>query len=188
MRKKILALICATVMTLAMGMTAAAAGSVEAEDVPAEQLATSTQQFAATTMEDFATTTVVKSGNGTISAASLETAAAAIAQAKAVVNENAFVAAIVELDGTPGTFTLECPNVWAGQKVFVLHQLANGSWEKITPDSVANNSVTFTLTSLSPVALVVDTTASKTADMSGAVAMMALISLAGCVVCVKKAN
>ena len=183
MRKKILALVCATVMTLAMGMTVCAAPSVTSDS-----LSTSTQQFDEATIKEFATTTTVKSGNGTISAASVETAAEAIAQAKAVVNDNAFVAAVVELDGEAGTFTLGCPNVWAGQKVVILHKKADGTWETIKPDSVANNSVTFTLSSLSPVAIVVDTTASKTGDMVNVVTLMALASIAGAAVCVKRAK
>lgn len=150
-----------------------------------ESLATGTQQFTSATLAEFAETTTIKSGvaGATITVVSDETAAAAIAQAKSVVGNNAFVAAVFDLNASEaGTFTLTCPNVWAGQKVIILHQLSNGTWETITPSKVANNEVTFSMTSYSPVAIVIDTTAGKTADVAPAVAVMALICLAGAVV------
>lgn len=150
-----------------------------------ESLATGTQQFTSATLAEFAETTTIKSGvaGATITVVSDETAAAAIAQAKSIVGNNAFVAAVFDLNASEaGTFTLTCPNVWAGQKVIILHQLSNGTWETITPSKVANNEVTFSMTSYSPVAIVIDTTAGKTADVAPAVAVMALICLAGAVV------
>lgn len=183
MKKKILALVCATVMTLAMGMSVCAAPSVTADS-----LATKTQQLTEESIQEFAKVVVVKAGNATVSAVSVEKAAEAVAQAKAVVNDNAFIAAVVELEGEAGTFTLEVPNVYAGQKVVVLHQKADGVWETIKPEAVANGSVTFTVSSLSPVAVVVDTTASKTGDSVNVAALMALASLAGVAVCAKRAK
>ena len=150
-----------------------------------ESLATGTQQFTSATLAEFAETTTIKSGvaGATITVVSDETAAAAIAQAKSIVGNNAFVAAVFDLNASEaGTFTLTCPNVWAGQKVIILHELSNGTWETITPSKVANNEVTFSMTSYSPVAIVIDTTAGKTADVAPAVAVMALICLAGAVV------
>lgn len=189
MKKKFLALVGAMVLTVAMSINVCAAPSSTASSVAQESLATSTQQFTSATLDEFAETTVIVAGveGATISAVSEETAAAAIAQAKSVVGDNAFVAATFDLSASAaGTFTLQCPNVWAGQKVIILHQLSDGTWETITPSKVANNEVTFSMTSYSPVAIVIDTTAGKTADVAPVVAVMAVICLAGTVVFSRK--
>ncbi len=205
MKKRILALVGALVLTMGMSLNVCAAPSSTASSnsstttttttttntsssVADEKLATTTQQFTSATIAEFAKTTTIKDGvtGATISVVSDETAAAAIAQAKAVVDDNAFVAAVVDLKVPAGTgaatFTLGCPNVWAGQKVVILHQKADGTWETIKPSKVANNEVTFTLTSYSPVAIVIDTTAAKTGDVTGVVATAAIVCLAGAVV------
>lgn len=187
MKMRLLALACAITMVLGLGMTAYAAPSVTTEN-----LSTSTQLLNQETLNSFAATTTVSTtvSGATIAAVSEETAVAAIAQAKAVVNENVFIATVVDLNVPAGTgaatFTLNCPNVWAGQKVTVLHQKADGTWENIKPDSVANGAVTFTLTSYSPVAIAVDTTASKTADIASAVALLGFAGLCGTAVLGKK--
>lgn len=201
MKKRILALLCATVLTCSMSMTAFAANSVTTGSVTTGSaveaadpgLATGSQQFNSNTIAEFATTTTVTSTvNATITAVSTDTAKAAVAQAKSVVGDNAFVASVVELNVPAGTgeasFTLGCPNVWAGQSVTILHQKADGSWESIKPTSVANGSVTFTLTSYSPVAIVINATAAKTGDMVMVIAMMAVVCLAGFAVFSKKAK
>lgn len=54
------------------------------------------------------------------------------------------------------TLTLQVSGVSAGDTVKVLHQKHSGAWELITPDSVANGSITVTFTELSPVAILVD--------------------------------
>lgn len=201
MKKRILALLCATVLTCSMSMTAFAANSVTTGSVTTGSaveaadpgLATGSQQFNSNTIAEFATTTTVTSTvNATITAVSTDTAKAAVAQAKSVVGDNAFVASVVELNVPAGTgeasFTLGCPNVWAGQSVTILHQKADGSWESIKPTSVANGSVTFTLTSYSPVAIVINATAAKTGDMVMVIAMMAVVCLAGFAVFSKKSK
>lgn len=201
MKKRILALLCATVLTCSMSMTAFAANSVTTGSVTTGSaveaadpgLATGSQQLNSNTIAEFATTTTVTSTvNATITAVSTDTAKAAVAQAKSVVGDNAFVASVVELNVPAGTgeasFTLGCPNVWAGQSVTILHQKADGSWESIKPTSVANGSVTFTLTSYSPVAIVINATAAKTGDMVMVIAMMAVVCLAGFAVFSKKAK
>ena len=204
MKKKFLALVSAMALTIAMSITVCAAPSSTASDnsgssssagstststVAQESLATSTQQFSNATLVEFASTTTIESGvaGATITAVSEETAASAIAQAQSVAGSNAFVAAVFDLNASEaGTFTIGCPNVWAGQKVIILHQLSNGTWETITPSSVENNKVTFTMTSYSPVAIVVDTTAGKTGDVAPIIAIMAVTCLAGAVVFGKK--
>lgn len=201
MKKRILALLCATVLTCSMSMTAFAANSVTTGSVTTGSaveaadpgLAIGSQQLNSNTIAEFATTTTVTSTvNATITAVSTDTAKAAVAQAKSVVGDNAFVASVVELNVPAGTgeasFTLGCPNVWAGQSVTILHQKADGSWESIKPTSVANGSVTFTLTSYSPVAIVINATAAKTGDMVMVIAMMAVVCLAGFAVFSKKAK
>ena len=50
--------------------------------------------------------------------------------------------------------TFSVNGVTAGQKIAVLHQKHDGSWEVINPDSVGNGTVTATFTSLSPIAFV----------------------------------
>lgn len=198
MKKRILAFVGAMVLTAAMGLNVCAApsssagsnsGTTSTTTAAAEEvkqaLSTTTQQFSSATIASFAETTTVEAGpaGAKISAVSVETATAAIAQAKAQVNANAFIAAIVDVTANEaGTFTLTCPNVWAGQKVIILHQLSNGTWEKITPSSVADNKVTFSMTSYSPVAIVIDTTSVKTADVAPVVAVLAVACLAGVVV------
>lgn len=197
MKKRFLALVSALVLASAMSMTTLAAGSVSTSSVAESStdaaLATATQQFTAATIENFAkTTTVSSSVDATITAVSTDTAKAAIAEAKTTVGENAFVATIVDLNVPAGTgeatFTIGCPNVWAGQNVTVLHQKADGAWESITPSNVADNAVTFTLTSYSPIAIVINATAPKTGDMVMVVAGLAVICLAGIAVFGKKAK
>lgn len=194
MKKRFLALVSALVLAGAMTITAAAAGSVSTGSAVADaDLATSTQQFTEATLGEFATTTTVSSSvNATIGSVSAETAADAIDQAQAVVGENAFVATIVDLQVPTGTgaaeFTLGCPNVWAGQSVTILHQKADGSWESIAPSKVANNSVTFTLTSYSPVAIVINAAAPKTGDVVAVAGALAAACLAGGVAFGKKAK
>ncbi|MEF2639224.1 MAG: hypothetical protein UIT84_04290 [Lachnospiraceae bacterium] len=95
------------------------------------------------------------------------------------------------------TITFEVAGVKAGENVLVLHK-AGDAWETITPDSVDNNSVTATFTSLSPVAILVNYTSNaatsatspKTgADMSMvAVEVMAVAFVGLAVVAGKKAK
>ena len=195
MKKGLLTLVCVTVLCISMSMTTSAAGSTSASSVASSSttttaqndaaLATATQQFDNTTIAEFAkTTTVSSSVTVTIGAVSLDTAKDAIAQAKKVVGDNAFVATIVDLSVPAGTgaatYTVGCPNGWAGQDVTIIHQKADMSWESIKPTAVANNSVTFNLESNSPIAIVINaTTAPKTGDMVMVIAMLAILCLAG---------
>lgn len=127
------------------------------------------QSFDGWTILGFAETTKISSGvsGATISAVSLDTAKAMIAEANKRVS-GAFIASIVDLSVPAGTgtatFTLTCPNVWKGQNVTILHQKSDGTYETIKPSNVADNSVTFTMTSYSPIAIVIDTTSPKTGD------------------------
>lgn len=202
MKKRILALVSATILVFAMNMSVMAAGSPNAsatagqvvQNVQKVEMSTGTQVITNGTIEKFATETTVETtvAGATVSAASVDTAKAAIAQANNLYGASSFVASIVELNVPAGTgaatFTLKCPNVWAGQTVKILHQLSNGTWEVITPSAVGNNYVTFTMTSYSPVAIVIDAgaTAPQTADVAMLVAAMAVLFLAGAYATSKK--
>jgi hypothetical protein len=208
MKKRILALICATTMVLGMSLSVCAAesatSSAKAEETQAtisatlvEELTTSTtasenttgQKITGATIAEFATTTTVSGLKGAwIDKVSNETAKALITEANSVVGKNAFVASIVDLrvpEGTgTATFTLGCPNVWKGQNVTILHQKDDGTIEAITPSAVADNAVTFTLTSYSPVAIVINTgaagaTSPKTGEVIALVAALAALCGAG---------
>lgn len=201
MKRRILAFVGAMVLAMGMSMTAFAAPSTNANDVandpaPAAtpELATGTQQFTTATIEEFAKTTTVSTSvaGAKIQAVSTEVAKAAISQAKAVAGQNAFVATIVDLNVPEGTgeasFTLGCANVHAGQNVTILHQKKDGTWESIKPSAVNNGSVTFTLSSYSPVAVVINAVSPKTGDMVMVVAGMAIVCLAGAAVFTRKAR
>ncbi|MBQ7920248.1 MAG: LPXTG cell wall anchor domain-containing protein [Lachnospiraceae bacterium] len=193
MKKRILALVAAATLVMGMTMSVAAAGSSSSSSVVANQVvvttptaSTGTQTIGESTVDYFAETTTVTTSvaGATITEASMDTVSAAVTEANKLYGENSFVASVVELNVPAGTgaaeFTLGCPNVWKGQTVTILHQKADGTWEQITPSKVGNNYVTFTLTSYSPVAIVIDASkAPKTGDPMTAVAVMGMVSLAG---------
>lgn len=236
MKKRILALACAAVMVLGMGLTVCAApsatagdiagsGSATAGDVAGSKSATAGdiaaqavsaqapaaassgeelvsadenatgQVFGTATLGYFAETTTVSGVQGAVlKEVSADTAKAMIAQAKAIAGKNTFIASIVDLEVPAGTgtatFTLGCPNVWKGQNVTILHRKSDGSFETIKPDSVEDNKVTFTMTSYSPIAIVINTGAvsPKTGDIIALAAAMAAISGIGAAVCGRKAK
>lgn len=114
------------------------------------------------------------------------------AQAKAMVAPTAQVLHMIDVEfaGNFGkaTITFNVGGVVAGQKIMVLHQLDDGSWEKITPDAVGNGTVTVTFTNgLSPVAFVAYDASAKTADVAPYAMIMAMIAVMGAAVCAKKA-
>jgi len=207
MRKKFLALLCAATMVMGMSLTVCAAGSQNASGA-AQEAKSSTPAVTANLAEEVApenvnhqvldsnainefaqTTTVTGPAGASVTAVSMETAKGMISVANQVIGRGAFIASVVDLHGGPGTYTLGCPNVWAGQRVTVLHQKADGTYEAVAPSAVANNSVTFTLTSTSPVALVIDTVASpKTGDAVAAAAAIAMAGMGGAVVFGRKAR
>lgn len=187
--RRILALACAAVMLLGVGMTVSAAPSVTSSEVTTVTTTTQTLQYqevAAMT----AATEVQSDVEATFNNVGMETVGSAIDYAKDELGNNVLLVTIFDLHVPAGTgaasFTVANPNIFAGQSVKVLHQKADGQWETIIPTAVANGSVTFTLTSYSPVAIVVDGTASKTADVASVAAVLALVGLAGTTVCAKK--
>ena len=199
MKKRILALVCAMTMVLGMSLTVCAAESTSssAKAEEAQEVLTTTatasnnttgQVLTGSTIAEFATTTTVSGVAGAkIEAVSNETAKAVITEANKVVGNSAFIATVVDLQVPEGTgaatFTVGCPNVWKGQSVTILHQKKDGSFEAITPSAVADNAVTFTLTSYSPIAIVINTAATspKTGEIIALVAGLAALCGAGAV-------
>lgn len=196
-------------MALGMSLSVCAAGSSTAEEVvPASQEVLTTaaastnvtgQVLTGATIEEFATTTTVSGVAGAkIEAVSNETAKTMIEAANNIVGDGAFVASVVELSVPEGTgtatFTVGCPNVWRGQSVTILHQKSDGTVEAITPSVVADNAVTFTMTSYSPIAIVVNTAVSgsivspKTGEIIVLVAGLAALCCAGAVCFGRKAR
>lgn len=215
MKRKILACVCAMTLVFGMGMSVSAAESATssatagevantaAPSAPAEVLVSASdnatgQVLTADTIQYFAETTTVSGVAGaSLSAVSTETAKAMIAQAKTIAGSNTFIASIVDLNVPAGTgaatFTLGCPNVWKGQNVTILHLKGDGTFETIQPSAVEDNKVTFTMTSYSPVAIVINTGAAsvkspKTGDMIALAAAMAALSGFGAAVCGRKAK
>ncbi|MCM1191201.1 MAG: hypothetical protein NC389_02100 [Acetatifactor muris] len=220
MKKKILALICAMALTAGMSMSVCAAGSANAGAIagsgsasagavanstasrpaPAEQLVTSGenasgQVITTNTLAFFQEDTKVSGVAGaSVRAVTPATAKAMIAQARTIAGANTFIASIVDLQVPAGTgaatFTLTCSNVWKGQNVTILHQKSDGSFESIKPSSVEDNKVTFTMTSYSPVAIVINTGAvsPKTGDIIMLAAAMTAISGIGAAFFARKAR
>ncbi len=146
MKRKLAGLLTA-LMVLAMGTTAFAAGSANT----GSNSGTSTTPSQGPAIGNATNTTIT-----TVSDA-VKDAAERVAQ---VVSPNAEVKAVVDVTydgvipagGVQISFSLA--GVQAGDNYVLLHQLPDGRWEKITPDSVENGVIKATFTSLSPVAFV----------------------------------
>lgn len=182
MKRRILALACAVTLVLGMSLTvcasdsdtapkAAAAAQAEYSSEETVTIANATgQSFSAATILEFSKTTTIASGvsGASISAVPVSTAKNMIAKANELVGSGTFIASVVELNVPAGTgtatFTINCSNVWSGQNVSILHLKSDGTYEMIKADSVANGSVTFTMTSYSPIAIVIDTSSPKTGE------------------------
>lgn len=200
MKKKILAFVCAMTMVVGMGVSAFAA-SPAAGTVSTSSNATATttttveapkseagQTIADTTLAAFAKEATVE--GATVTTVTTTDAAALVAEANKVADK-AFIASIVDITAPAGsTVTVKgVSNVWAGQKVLVLHKKADGTIETIVPSKVADHEVTFTSSTFSPFAIVVDTTATtspKTRDIVVAMSIIAMMALAGAAVAGKK--
>ena len=190
MRKKIFALLSAAVLSVSMTVTAFAAPSPSADKVATT---TSGQVISKATLTEFVSKTKLETS---VSGAKIETvkdtaAASLVKAANETVGSNATVATMVDIDVPQGTgsaeFTLKVSSLVAGQSVTVLHLKKDGTVEKLPVSSVKNGSVTFTMTSYSPVAVIVDAAAPKTAEANTMVIMIiAMAGVAGAVVCGRK--
>lgn len=163
MKRKLAGLLTA-LMVLAMGTTAFAAGSGSptsgsnsgtTSSKPAASGTTSSTPAPAPSQDP----AIGNATNTTITQVSEAVADAAENVAKQV-SPNAQVMAVVDVTydgvipagGVQISFSLA--GVQAGDNYVLLHQLADGRWEKITPDSIENGVIKATFTSLSPVAFV----------------------------------
>lgn len=187
MKKKIAVLFTA-LMVMAMGTTAFAATSPT----------TKTTDTTTTEATSYANVTVAAEGGvvidgvastvaPTVTAVTTAKVEEAQAQAVASIAETAKVLQMVDVS-LPVSFekvqlTFNVNGVTAGQKIAVLHQKHDGSWETITPDSVGNGTVTATFTSLSPVAFVAYNASAQTGETAPILPIIAVICLAGVAVC-----
>lgn len=218
MKKRIFALMSALVLTFGMSVSVFAAGSADAgTTVTAVPVDSEITQDTADALAN--ATELCEAPDGTtFKAVTAATANVAKEEAKKAAGSNAAIATVVDLIVPAGTekasFTLALPAIKGTDSVLILHQKSDGTWETINPDSVADGKVSFTMTSFSPVAVVIKAAAvstgtvavpaptagaaapaaatsaliaPKTGDVLMAVAFMAVICLAGTVVSFKKA-
>ena len=158
--------------------------------------ATSTSTVNATASDVSAVTASTKDGAAVSVSAVTETVVtdaqkAAVALVGQDADKNAGtvqVEKVFELKATltgPTDITIAVPGITAGQKVAVLHQKADGTWESRPVTDVSNGSVTATFDSLSPVAIV--TYASpKTGESLPVAGAACIIALFGAALCIKK--
>ena len=185
MKKKLTAIL-AAVMVLALNLSAFAAPSVTT--VTADK--TGATQTAGALADGVSVKTSGIVINGTqqtvtpvVKSVSAATVTSAQTAAKSLVSANANLLKLVDVSlpvsFTSAKITFDVSGVKAGQKVTVLHQKADGTWEKISNVVVGDGTVTATFTSLSPVAFVVEGTSDKTGNVSPVLTILAAICLAG---------
>lgn len=178
MKKKMVALF-AALMVLSMTTPVLAAPSVTAEDIakPVGKVAT-----------------VVNGQEVKLEVEKVESKTLETVYTK-VEKKTDSVVAVVEVSLPAGvkmpaegiSITFDVDGIVAGDKVYILHGLENGTWETITPTKVEDGKVTATFKSLSPVAIV--KTAQATSPQTGVPAVapvVALVCLAGATVCARK--
>ena len=209
MKKKLAAVIAVSMITvMMMGLTVNAATSPTTSATTSTTTSTTTPATttpAATDANTPATTyanvtasnTVLVDGVEktlavTVKAVSVATLKAAQAQAASLVGAASSVLQIVDVSSPTGTtfskvqLTFNVPGIVAGQSVYVLHQKADGSWEKITPDAVGNGTVTATFTSLSPIAIVAANASAQTGEAAPYALIGAIVCFMGVLFCLKK--
>lgn len=190
MKKKI-AVLLTSLMVMAMGTTTAFA---------ATSPTTQTSQPQATTATSYANVSVPTGGvviNGvvvdtvpTITPVTTSQVETAQAQAVAMVAPTARVLQMIDVE-LPVSFdrvqlTFSVSGVTAGQKLAILHQKHDGTWETIIPDSVGNGTVTATFTSLSPIAFVAYNASAQTGETAPVLPFIAVICTAGMGLCAVK--
>lgn len=152
--KKLVTTALALVLTLGMSVTAFATPSVSKE-VKVEGAVDSKGETVNVTVSSAVAETVVTE---------------AVTKATELVGEGSSVLATVEVslpsgvsEENPVTVTFSVPGVKAGDKITVLHQKHDGTWEKLT-GITGDGTVTVTFTSLSPVAFVREAANNTTAN------------------------
>ncbi len=156
---KVLAVACALSMALGASAFAAPSTSSDTTDTtdaqkPAESYSEGVTVGKITVNGQEVTPTVKPATNAQVAAAKEEAKNLVAATATVL---KAFDITLPEGDYSAGVkVTIGVPEVKAGQKIAVLHQKADGTWEKLAVNEVANGSVTATFYSFSPVAIVLE--------------------------------
>lgn len=189
MKKRILALVCATIMVLGMSLSVCAAGSASAPAKAAEKILVQNgvngQTFGTDSLAAFAS----EAGDSAVSAIDDDAAARMIAFIRKTYGDSAFIASMYDMSGKSGNVSLKCANVWMGQNVVVVHEKAYNDFEILPATVTADNAYSFSVTSCSPFGVVVlGATAPKTGEIIAMVAAMAAISGIGAAACAKKAK
>ena len=198
MRKRIAGLLVAA-MVLTMSMGVFAADSVTSGDV--NDSITSGDVIGSVTAEDVAdaaeAVTKVEGIEGIkVEAVTVAVLADAIEEARGLVaKEDAAeveVLGAVEVTASKGgqvTFTVTGITAKdTKDTIVILHGLADGTWEQITPDKVEEGKVVATFTSFSPVVIV---RVPVKADLTGIVTVLPMVAVAcvgGIAACAKKEN
>lgn len=78
----------------------------------------------------------------------------------------------------PLTITVAIDGITSSSSVSILHYTSNNVWEEETVTAVGDGTVTFTVSSLSPIAVVVEDAATATAPQTGEFGMTAVMALA----------
>ncbi len=208
---KVLAVACA--LSMMLGASAFAAPSTNSDTADT----TDAQKPAASYSEGVTVSKITVNGQEvtpTVTPATNAQVAAAKEEAKKLVAATATVLKAFDITLPEGDYsagvkvTIGVPEVKAGQKIAVLHQKADGTWEKLAVNEVANGSVTATFYSFSPVAIVLessepaqapaqtpaqpqtagDTTpkSPKTGSTFPAALAISVLALAGAAICGKK--
>ncbi len=179
---KFAAVMAAVVMVLGSSMTTFAATSTSTVSATASDVSAVT----ATTADGAAVT--VSAVTEAVVTDAQKAAVALVGQDSSKNTASVQVEKVFELTATlngPTDITIAVPGITAGQKVAVIHQKADGTWENRPVTNVSNGSVTATFDSLSPVAIV--TYASPKTGMGFPVAsVVCIIALCGAALCVKK--
>lgn len=197
MKKRILALVCAMTMVLAMSLSVCAAGSSSAAGVakqPAKTLINADdnvfgQVLDTDSFEYFANDT--KIDGATVTAIGEAEANILLQYARAKWGKNFFVAAMFDQTGKTGTIEATCSNILAGQNVVVLHQLPGYVVEEIIPSTVADHKLVYTVNSNSPFGFFVITgnaSSPKTGEIIAMICALAVVSGFGAAACAKKAK
>ena len=182
----------AALLVLSMATPVLAASPSTSNTPASSQAAVEAQKEAVALASGVEAANVVVNGQSvavTISSVSPATVSEAKKVAEINLPASATVLKVVDVslpvDFESVTLTFEVSGVKAGQKVTVLHMLPDHNWE-ILPGTAGNGTVTATFTSLSPVAFVVGATSPKTGETLPVFALLAVICLAGTVVCTRK--
>ncbi len=181
MKKRLFALLSASLLVMSMSITALAANSPASNGAAANVVVSGDvnettgagQSITDSSLQSFASTTAISSDVGATIGTKIEaTQVKAIIKAANEKVQNAKVATIVDIVVPAGTKSAKITlsglsDIKAGDAVTIFHYKSDGTVEAITPSKIADGSVEFTMTSFSPVA-VVKATANSAAPAASA--------------------